>query len=60
MIEFNDVDIDNDLTAEEGGASWIADGNKKFKGYSVFVNDVEILFSESELKSMLRDIQDEL
>lgn len=60
MIEFNDVDIDNDLTAEEGGASWISDGDKKFKGYSVFVNDVEILFSESEIKAMLMAIRDEL
>lgn len=60
MIEFNDCDIDSELTADEGGATWVADGDKKFKGYSVFVNDVEILFSESELKSMLRAIRDEL
>lgn len=60
MIEFNDCDIDSELTDDEGGATWVAGGDKKFKGYSVFVNDVEILFSESELKSMLRAIRDEL
>lgn len=56
MIEFNDADIDNELTSSEGGASWFTDGVNKEKGYSVFVRDIEVLFSESEIKAMLKAI----
>lgn len=59
MIEFSDVAIDNDLTADEGGATWAYDG-EKFKGYSVFVNGEEVIFSERELKAMLKEIKEEL
>lgn len=67
IIEFDDINILDDLTADEGGAVlFVGSDGKEHKGYSLFVKSesdgevFELILSERTIRSLLREIKDNL
>ncbi|UYL04724.1 hypothetical protein EBOKLHFM_00104 [Klebsiella phage KP13-26] len=67
MIEFEDASIISELVVEEGGAvDFVSNDGSLKKGYSIFVKSeesgdiFELVLSELELKTMLKQIKEEL
>ena len=58
-IDFADVDINSDLTEDEGGAFVCSDGEKCFTlMVETYDGITEILLTENELKQMLEKIEE--